>query len=110
MPEFVRLGGPKVDDGGPVEMAEEAVVEEIEILRFGFGGDFIWLFFAVVEDSAVIVLTEPVELDLCDSEGLSVVVVLLAQCCDNIDLDSSIGVKILLDLTLNLLTGSSICA
>ena len=90
-------------------MAEEAVVEEIEILRFGFGGDFIWLFFAV-EDSAVMVLTEPVELDLCGSEGLSAVVVLLAQCCDNIDLDSSIGVKILLDLTLNLFTGSSICA
>lgn len=40
-PEFVRLGGPKVDDSGPVEMAEEAVVEEIEILRFGFGGLFI---------------------------------------------------------------------
>lgn len=30
-----------MDDGGPVEMAEEAVVEEVEILRFGFGGLFI---------------------------------------------------------------------
>lgn len=99
-----------MDEGGPVDMAEEAVVEEMEISRFGFGGDFIWLFFAVVEDSPVMVLTEPVELDLCGSGGLSTVVVLLAQCCDNIDLDSSIGVKILLDLTLNLLTGSSICA
>lgn len=68
------------------------------------------MFFAAIDDSAVTVDTEPVELDLCASVGLSAVVVLLAQCCDNMDLDSSIGVKILLDLTLNLLTGSSICA
>lgn len=110
-PEFVREGGPNVAVG-----AEEAAeLEDIEIFLFvGFGGLFIAFpaLFAAAEDSAVTVVIELAELLRCGSEGrvASEVVVEEAQCCDRMERDSSMGVKILRDLTGMRFTGSSICA
>lgn len=107
-PEFVLLGGPNVDDGGP---EVTVAVEEIEILLLGFGG----LFMAPALLAALVSVTVAIELAellRCGSLGLvaSLVVVDDAQCCDNMERDSSIGVKIERDLTDMRFTGSSICA
>lgn len=108
--EFVRDGGPKVEDGGP-DVALAAVVEEMEIFLLGLGGLFIVPALLAALPS-VTVATELAELLLFGSLGLvaSLVVVLEAQCCDNMERDSSIGVKIERDLTDMRFTGSSICA
>jgi len=99
--ELVREGGVK-----------PSAAEDTETLRFllcaferaGGGGD-------------VLILTAPVSTD-CDRlfevgagslRGSSAFEVDEAQCCERIDRDSSIGVKILLDLTDMRFTGSSIC-
>jgi hypothetical protein len=89
-----------------------SAAEDTETLRFllcvferaGGGGD-------------VLILIAPVSTD-CDRlfevgagslRGSSAFEVDEAQCCERIDRDSSIGVKILLDLTDMRFTGSSIC-
>lgn len=107
-PEFVLLGGPNVEDSGPGATLAVAV-EEIEIFLFGLGGLFIAPALLGTLPS-VIVATLEAELLLCGSLGLvaSLVVVLDAQCCDNMERDSSMGVKIERDLTDIRFTGSSI--
>ena len=107
-PEFVLLGGPNVDDGGP---EVTVVVEEAEIFLLGFGGLFMAPALLAVLASVTVAI-ELAELLRCGSHGLlaSLVVVDDAQCCDNMERDSSIGVKIERDLTDMRFTGSSICA
>jgi hypothetical protein len=96
-----------VRDGG----VKPSAAEETETLRFlcvlerAGGGDFLPRFTAAVSTD-------------CDRlfgvgagslRGCSAFEVDEAQCCERIDRDSSIGVKILLDLTDIRFTGSSIC-
>lgn len=99
--ELVRDGGVKPSAADETETLWFLVCV---LARAGGGGD-------------VLICTAPVSKD-CDRlfevgagslRGCSAFEVDEAQCCERIDRDSSIGVKILLDLTDMRFTGSSIC-
>jgi len=99
--ELVREGGVK-----------PSAAEETETLRFllcvlarGGGGDFLTRFTAAISTDCDRVS----EVGGGSLRGCSAFEVDEAQCCERIDRDSSIGVKMLLDLTDMRLTGSSIC-
>jgi hypothetical protein len=96
--ELVRDGGVKL-----------SAAEETETLRFllraGGGGDVLPRFTPVVSTDCERLFG----VGAGSLRGSSAFEVDEAQCCERIDRDSSMGVKILLDLTDMRFTGSSIC-
>jgi hypothetical protein len=99
--EFVREGGVK-----------PSVADDIETLRFLLcvldrvgGGEVLPRFTAPVSTDCDRLL----EVGPGSLRGSSAFEVEEAQCCERMDRDSSIGVKMLLDLTDMRFTGSSIC-